>query len=97
MPQEIDPLEKCLMERLGSLKKHKENYKAELFRQFVAARLRKFNPRQYAMTCLKIQQLLVEAQFPPDHEPSHSYSTPTHSYSTLSFDCSAPSQDYYNF
>ena len=96
MSQEMDPLEKCLMERLENLKKPKEKDKAdeaELFGQFVAARLCKFNPRQYATTCLKIQQLLVDAQFPPVHEPSHSYNTP-------SLHCPAPSQqcsEYYNF
>ena len=87
------------MERLEYLKKPKQVDDPELFGKHVAARLRTFSPRLYATTCLKIEQVLVDAQFPPNHE--HSYAPcniPPAPHNTSS----APSQytsdnNYYNF
>lgn len=77
------------MERLEQLKQPKEVDEAEEFSKHVAARLRTFNARQYAMACLQIEKVLVDTQFSPNHaQPRASHSTSeTHQY---------PS-DYYNF
>lgn len=91
-PIEVDPVERSLLERLEELKKPKQADDADIFGSHVAARLRTLAPRQYAITCLKIEQLLVEAQYLPcNANPSQlSYNVPA--YNTPS----TPSADYYN-
>ena len=42
----------------------------------VAATIRRFNPRQKALAKLRIEQVLVDVEFPPEF-PTNYYSTPT--------------------
>lgn len=92
---DVDPVERSLLERLEELKKPNLADEAEIFGNHVAARLRTFTPRQYAITCLKIEQLLVDAQYPLtpcNTNPSQS----TYNVSAYN-NPSTPSADYYNF
>ena len=64
--EELDDVEKALIERLEQLKKpHKDE--AAAFGNHIAARLRTFSPRQYAiaMACIDIEKNLFDIQFPP--------------------------------
>ena len=59
--EELDDVEKALIERLEQLKRPHED-EAAAFGNHVAARLRTFSPRQYAM---EIEKILFDIQFPP--------------------------------
>ena len=62
--KELDDVEKALIERLEQLKKPHED-EAAAFGNHIAARLRTFSPRQYAMACVDIEKILFDIQFPP--------------------------------
>ena len=72
--EEIDDVERALIERLEQLKKPHQD-EAAAFGNHIAARLRTFTPRQYAMACLEIEKVLFNIQFPPTQTCS---ATPEH-------------------
>ena len=75
---ELEDVEKTLTERLEQLKKPEDQDEATAFGNHVAARLKSFTPRQYAIACLQIEKVLVNVQFPQshDHDPFLTCSVP---------------------